>query len=103
MFGPLVPLAALVAALVALIRDAVPKNRRGQPRIDGHAVLGLVAVASVLVVFWSHTRSGEPLAWSKLAVDAAVLFVLSAGGTRWAQRLRDRGVVPEGSSDDHTK
>lgn len=103
MFGPLVPLAALVTALVALVRDAGPRNRRGHPRIDGHAVLVLAAVASCFVALWAHTRGAEPLAWSKLAVDAAVLFVLSAGGTRWAQRLRDRGVVPEPSPDDPSK
>lgn len=81
--SPFLPMATIVVALVGLLREA-------WPTIDGKRVLLAAAVASVLVTMWSQLRSGPPMDWLKVIVDAPIIFIISAGGTKVVQRLQDR-------------
>lgn len=88
--SPYLPLALLVATLVALLRGLLSKD--GVSKLDGKAiVLPIVLVVSFIVVVWSQLHAG--LVWSKVAFDTPIVFVLAAGGATFLQRLKDRGVL----------
>lgn len=88
--SPYLPLALMVATLVALLRGLLSKD--GVSKLDGKAiVLPIVLVVSFIVVVWSQLHAG--LVWSKVAFDTPIVFVLAAGGATFLQRLKDRGVL----------
>lgn len=89
--APFLPMATLVVALVGLVREAFPK-------VDGKLVLAVAAVAAVLVPVWAQLRGHPPMDWIKVAVDAPVLFIMAAGGTKWLQRLQDRKAAIEAAA-----
>jgi len=88
--SPYLPLALMVATLVALLRGLFSKD--GVSKLDGKAVvLPIVLVVSFGVVVWSQLHTG--LVWSKVALDTPIVFVLAAGGATFLQRLKDRGLL----------
>lgn len=96
--SPFLPLAFLVAAVVAFVREMSattdPQTKTKRLRIDGKArVLPLVAVISLFVVVWSqyHASPTSPLNWLRIAGETPAVFFLAAGGSSFIQRLKDRG------------
>jgi hypothetical protein len=95
--SPFLPLAFLVAAVVAFVREMSattdPLTKTKRLRIDGKArVLPLVAVISLFVVVWSqyHASPTSPLNWLRIAGETPAVFFLAAGGSSFVQRLKDR-------------
>lgn len=92
--SPYLPLALLVATVVALLRGLLSTTVDGKTvsKLDGKAVvLPIVAVFSIGVVAWSQLHTG--VVWSKVAMDAPIVFILAAGGATFLQRLKDRGAL----------
>ena len=107
--SPFLPLAFLVAAVVAFVRElfttADPKTKEKKLLIDGKArVLPLVGLISFGVVVWSqyHANPTSPLNWMRVASETPAVFFLAAGGSTFIQRLHDRGrfTLLEEESDD---
>ena len=90
--SPYLPLALLVATVVALLLGLLSTTVDGKTvsKLDGKAVvLPIVAFFSIGVVAWSQLHTG--VVWSKVAMDAPIVFILAAGGATFLQRLKDRG------------
>lgn len=89
--SPYLPLALLVATVVALLRGLL-SDAKGVSKLNGKAVvLPIVAFFSIGVVAWSQLHTG--VVWSKVAMDAPIVFILAAGGATFLQRLKDRGAL----------